>query len=130
MKDISNKEDINLLMDEFYTRVRKDELLSPVFKTRIPNDASWPAHMEVISLFWESVLLGETPFRGNPFPKHVGLGISSIHFDRWMDLFHTTIDELFSGKIATEAKQKSVKMRTLFEFKLNLIDETGMRPLV
>ena len=129
-KEIENGEDVRLLLDIFYAKVKQDPLLGPVFKSRIPTETDWPAHMDILYQFWESVLFGATAFRGNPFPKHIGLGINATHFDRWIELFHTTIDELFTGKIAEEAKQKSLHMRRLFEFKLKSIDETGNRPLV
>jgi hemoglobin len=129
-KEIENGDDVRLLLDSFYAKVKKDPLLAPVFKTRIPTEADWPQHMDILYQFWESVLFGISAFRGNPFPKHIGLGINAAHFDRWIRLFHSTIDELFVGKIAEEAKDKSVKMRMLFEFKLKSIDETGNQPLV
>ena len=129
-KKIENGDDVKLLLDSFYAKVKKDSLLAPVFQSRIPTEADWPAHMDILYQFWESVLFGVSAFRGNPFPKHIGLGINAGHFDRWIELFHATIDELFTGQIADEAKQKSVKMRTMFEFKLKSIDETGNRPLV
>ena len=129
-KQMENSDDVRLLIDRFYAKVKKDQLLAPVFQVRIPTEADWPEHMEILYQFWDSVLFGISAFRGNPFPKHMGLGINAAHFDRWIELFHATIDELFVGKIAEEAKQKAVKMRMLFEYKLKLIDETGNKPLV
>ena len=129
-KEIENGEDVRLLLDSFYAKVKEDPLLAPVFQQRIPTEADWPQHMDILYQFWESVLFGVAAFRGNPFPKHIGLGINATHFDRWIQLFHSTIDELFIGKIADEAKDKSVKMRMLFEFKLKSIDESGHKPLV
>ena len=129
-KEIENSDDVRLLLDSFYAKVKSDPLLGPVFQSRIPTEADWPPHMDILYQFWESVLFGKSAFRGNPFPKHIGLGIKATHFDRWIQLFHATIDELFIGKIATEAKDKSVKMRMLFEFKLKSIDESGNKPLV
>ena len=129
-KQMENSDDVRLLLDHFYAKVKKDPLLAPVFQVRIPTEADWPEHMDVLYQFWESVLFGVSAFRGNPFPKHIGLGINAAHFDRWIELLHATIDELFVGKIAVEAKQKALKMRMLFEYKLKTIDETGNKPLV
>jgi hemoglobin len=129
-KEIENGEDVRLLLDSFYAKVKEDPLLAPVFKSRIPTESDWPEHMDILYQFWESVLFGVAAFRGNPFPKHIGLGINATHFDRWIRLFHSTIDELFVGKIAGEAKDKSIKMRMLFEYKLKSIDESGNKPLV
>jgi len=130
MKDISTAEDVKTFVDDFYTRVRQDELLAPVFKQRIPNDEDWPPHLEIIENFWNTVLFAIPAYRGNPFPKHVGLGIEAMHFDRWIQLFHQTIDDHFSGPKANEAKEKAVKMRQLFEIKLNSSQGSNFRPLV
>jgi hemoglobin len=42
--DIETTEDIKLLVDSFYAKVKEDELLSPIFFSRIPED--WQPHME------------------------------------------------------------------------------------
>ena len=36
-KDITTLEDIKTLVDAFYEKVRRDELLSPIFNERIQN---------------------------------------------------------------------------------------------
>jgi len=130
MKDISTAEDIKIFVDDFYTRVRQDELLAPVFKLRIPRDEDWPHHLEIIENFWKSVLFAQPAYKGNPFPKHVGLGIEASHFDRWIQLFHQTIDDHFSGAKADEAKDKAIKMRQLFEIKLGSSEGSNFKPLV
>ena len=38
-KEINSIEDIHLLVDSFYERVRKDEVLAPIFNERIKE---WP----------------------------------------------------------------------------------------
>ncbi|HYE54196.1 MAG TPA: group III truncated hemoglobin [Chitinophagaceae bacterium] len=127
--DIQSADDIQTFIDDFYARVRRDELLAPVFRQRIPTDEDWPHHLQVIHNFWNSVLFAVPAYKGNPFPKHVGLGIESRHFDRWIALFHQTIDDHFSGPKADEVKQKAVKMRQLFEIKLDS-GADGFRSLV
>jgi hemoglobin len=116
--DIRGREDIDLLVQEFYARVRKDSLLSPIFSKRIPTDADWPHHLHIIANFWETVLFARPGYFGNPFPKHLGLEIKKEHFDRWIELFNKTVDDYFEGLVATDAKERAAKMRTLFEIKL------------
>lgn len=127
--DIQTPADVKILVATFYEKVRADDLLGPVFDLRIPED-QWPKHLDVLYNFWEAVIFGEIAFNGNPFPKHIGLGIQQKHFDRWIHLFHATIDDHFQGVKADEVKEKSLKMRILFEHKLKSIEETGMRPLI
>jgi hemoglobin len=33
--------------------------------------------------------------------------LSKAHFDRWVELFHGTVDELFAGEKAEMAKQRA-----------------------
>ena len=61
--------------------------------------------------------------------KHVSLPIYKEHFDRWVALFHQTIDELYAGNIADDAKQRAVKMSELFQGKLNEIRASDRKPL-
>jgi len=45
LTDIDTREDIKRLLSAFYSDVRKDELIGPVFNRSIP-DAMWPVHIE------------------------------------------------------------------------------------
>src|SRR5262245_23482908 len=102
-KDISNAADVKLLVDKFYECVRQDPVLSPVFKQRIPGAEAWPFHLAIMCRFWNMVLFAAPEYRGNPFPKHIGLGIEAIHFDTWINLFTKTVDTFFEGLKAEEA---------------------------
>src|SRR5687768_7205112 len=94
--DILDREDVNRLITSFYDKVRKDELLAPVF-----SHVDWEHHTPVIIDFWCMILLGDQTYRGNPFQKHVMLPIGREHFSRWLSLFFQTIDENFSGEKAS-----------------------------
>ena len=115
--EITVLDDIKLLVDTFYDKVRKDAVLGPVFDQRISD--RWPEHLARMYTFWQTVLLEERTYYGSPFPVHRGLGIDHRHFDRWMELFTETVDTLFSGKLAEEAKWRAGKMAELFEIKLS-----------
>jgi hemoglobin len=127
MKDIESYEDIKKVIDEFYNRVQKDDLIGPVFLERIPGD--WQLHLTIMYDFWYTVLFAKAAYRGQPFIKHATLPIHKEHFDRWIALFHQTIDELYTGKITEDAKQRAVKMSLLFEEKLKEIRSGNTKPL-
>lgn len=55
-KEIENIADIKILVDTFYNQVRNDELLSPIFNGIIKDN--WPAHLEKMYRFWQTVLFG------------------------------------------------------------------------
>jgi hemoglobin len=108
--------EIKLLVDSFYAKVRVDALLSPVFNERIGGN--WPQHMEKMYKFWQTVLLKEHTYYGSPFTPHAMLQVDHTHFEKWMDLFVGTIDELFIGEKAQEAKFRAEKMAEMFEYKI------------
>ncbi len=128
--DILTQDDVKILVDCFYEKVRKDKILSPIFNDKIKDQ--WASHLDKMYGFWESILLQDRSYYGNPFLKHVNLPIEKIHFDRWESIFYTTVDELFEGKKAEEAKWRARKMSEIFQIKLSLSrkDNSNMRPIV
>lgn len=116
MKDIEGLADIKLFVDEFYTKVRKDELIGPVFLAVITGD--WQPHLDRMYAFWNAALFNVPGFKGNPFAKHMPLGISQEHFDRWLVLFAKTINEHFEGPMAEDAKNRAELMAVMFVSKL------------
>lgn len=126
-KEIDQIDDIRTLVDDFYTKVRQDALLGPVFEERIHNE--WSRHLEKMYTFWETLLLGRQSYSGSPFLKHADLPIGEVHFERWLQLFYETLDELFIGEKAEEAKKKAGNMALMFQSKLSYLGKTGARPL-
>lgn len=116
MKDITGLEDIQLFVNEFYSKVREDVLIGPVFADVITD---WQPHLDKMYAFWNAVLFGAPGFKGNPFAKHAPLPIAQEHFGRWLELFAETIDANFAGPVAQEARQKAGIMATMFMSKLD-----------
>ena len=114
-QDIQTIEDIKLLVDQFYETVRKDNLLGPVFQERIQNN--WAKHLEKMYSFWQTILLNEHTYFGSPFPPHITLPIDARHFEQWLELFEMTVDRLYKGEKADEAKWRAQKMAQMFQFK-------------
>ena len=115
MKDISGIAEIKVFVDEFYAKVREDDLIGPVFMEVIGD---WQPHLEKMYAFWNAVLFGVAGFKGNPFAKHAPLKIEQEHFDRWLLLFGETIDTHFKGPVADDTKKKAGLMAEMFLHKL------------
>ena len=75
------------LVHRFYTRVRADAVLGPIFAERITD---WEPHLERMAAFWSSVALMTGRYHGAPVPKHAGLPVTWTHFERWLALFRET----------------------------------------
>lgn len=115
--EILNLDDVKLLVDTFYGKIRTDELLGPIFNERIQD--RWPIHLEKMYTFWQTLLLEQHTYHGRPFPPHMNLPVAHEHFEQWLALFTTTIDELFSGEKAAEAKWRAANIAKMFETKIN-----------
>jgi hemoglobin len=120
--DITTLEDIKLLVDSFYSKVQKDEFIGPIFNEKIAN--RWPEHLEKMYRFWQTILLEVHSYSGSPFPPHKQLPVDKEHFDRWMEIFTETVDVLFAGPIAEEAKLRARNMSEMFNYKINYFRNT------
>ena len=116
LPDITSEADVKLLVDTFYAKVNHDALLDPVFNGFAHVD--WPQHLPKMYAFWSGLLLGTARYQGRPFPKHVPLPIDATHFQRWVVLFQATVNELFAGPVADEARLRGQAIAQVFEVRL------------
>lgn len=119
--DIKSRADVFNLVSSFYTKVRINKDLGPYFN-KIIND--WDLHLEHLTTFWESSLFLKTRYIGNPVEAHIKVdamhnnSISEVHFGIWLNLWIETIDELFEGDYAENAKRRARKMSTFLFLKI------------
>jgi len=119
-QDIKDKADIEIFVNQFYLKVKEDDLLSPVFASKIAENA-WPVHLQRMYSFWNAILFSETGFDGNPMQKHMTLPIEEKHFSQWLALFNDTIDELYTGPKAEEAKARAASIAQIMNFKISTL---------
>jgi hemoglobin len=117
--DIHSFQDIQYLVNAFYTKVQQGELLAPIFNNVIKDD--WPKNLEKMYRFWETLLVDKHTYYGAPFPPHSNLPIGHAHFEGWLTLFTETIDCYFEGEQAEEATWRASKMSIIFDSKLNFL---------
>ena len=118
--DITTREDIELLMNNFYEKLLSDEAISYIFTDVAKLDIK--THIPVIADFWESVLLNKNVYHNNTMKIHLDLNdktpLLSSHFDVWLKHFTATVDELFEGNIALLAKQRATSVATVMKIKI------------
>lgn len=117
MKDITTINDIELLVNTFYKSVQHNTEIGPIFNSIIGKN--WDRHIQKMVQFWQTILLDAHTYKGSPFTHHRKLPLKKKHFDAWLELFFTTIDQNFSGKNANEAKIRATNMARIFLIKLN-----------
>jgi hemoglobin len=105
LTDLRDRADIVVLVTEFYRRAFSDPVLGPIFTDVARMDLT--AHLPVMCDFWETVLLQAGLYRGNAFNVHATLHrqepLTPMHFQRWLEIWQTTVADLFAGPIATAA---------------------------
>jgi hemoglobin len=123
---------IRSVVDEFYARARRDDVIGPVFNSVIP-DAEWPDHLSKIADFWSSMLLGSGRYNGRPMPKHMAIAeLGDAHFMRWLRLFRETVDEICPPAVAAIFIERSERIGNSFRMNISMRrgdDITAMGPL-
>jgi hemoglobin len=110
MSDTLSEAQIGALLDIFYTRVRADPALGPVFARAIA-DHEWPAHIANIQDFWSAVMLRSGRYKGNPFEVHKAVaGISPDLFERWLALFDEACREVLPPEPAEAMHGRAVQI--------------------
>ncbi|HOZ82919.1 MAG TPA: group III truncated hemoglobin [Bacteroidia bacterium] len=127
MRDIENINDIQLLVDSFYGKIRDDEKLGHIFNGIIKD--RWPEHLEKMYRFWQTILLEDQTYFGSPFVPHAKMPVDKTHFEQWIKLFSETVDENFVGEKAEQAKWQGQRMAEMFHYKIEYIKNSSTTPL-
>jgi hemoglobin len=99
--DLCTEADVARLVHTFYSKVRNDAMLAPIFESRIVD---WDRHLAKMVDFWSSALRGTARYRGAPMPKHVALpGLTAQLFHRWLALFRDTTQALGNADLQERA---------------------------
>ena len=100
------EERLSELVDLFYGRVRKDDLIGPVFNRAIDD---WPEHLDRLQAFWSSVMLTSGRYKGRPLPAHVkhGDSIRQASFDRWLELWREATEDVLPPAAAAAMQEKA-----------------------
>ncbi|MDQ7060325.1 MAG: group III truncated hemoglobin [Sulfurimonas sp.] len=89
--DTVTRENIDIMVHEFYARILKDEMVGPYFTKSLGadiNSPKWFEHFSTLISFWVLMMIGAPGYGGNPFPPHAFLGqLYPETFERWLELF-------------------------------------------
>jgi len=112
---------LSILVDQFYAKVREDEVLGPIFNGAI---ADWPEHLGKLSAFWSSVMLTSGRYKGSPMASHLkhSGAIRPAMFDRWLQLWRQTaretLDEHGAANVIAKAERIAESLQLGMFFKL------------
>jgi len=111
-KDIETLDDIKILVDTFYDNARKNELIGPIFEKYLAGH--WDTHLEKLYRFWQTVVLKEMAYYGQPVPVHFKMLLYDTHFGIWLKIWNSTVTSLYEGPKAERAKLRGRTMSEAF----------------
>lgn len=122
MKDIETREDILLILKEFYTKLLSDEQISFFFTKITHVDQHLEHHLDILATFWEQSLFLKGGYSNNMFQIHKDVhekhAFEAAHYTIWLNHFYETINAHFEGKIAEQMKTNALNMATVMQIKL------------
>lgn len=123
--DLLSRACIERLVDAFYERVGRDELLGFIFNDIAAVD--WAHHLPKMYAFWETVLFRSGGYQGSPLAMHQALArhtpLGREQFERWLGLFCETVDGLFEGSNAGHIKRCAADMASVIHRKVNQLPD-------
>lgn len=116
MHDIAGRDDIELLLRDFYSRALQDPLLRQVFVDVAHMDLE--AHLPQITDFWQKVLLDTGTYSGRVMEVHrrihERIPLTGAHFGRWLVLWRDSVADNHSGPVAEQAVTHAERMTSVF----------------
>ena len=93
----------------FYSRVRQDPDLGPIFNEQVED---WPEHLSKLSDFWSSVMLTTGRYKGQPMREHFKLlpRIAPEHFDRWLSLWEQSAYDVMGPELGAQFFAKASRI--------------------
>lgn len=120
MRDIENREDLYLILQNFYEKLLRDPGISYIF-TDIAKIDLEPHLLDLVD-FWEQLLFNTGNYNKNVMQVHLNINdqlkFTDRHFEIWLHFFNTSIDENFSGLIAENMKTRALSIATVMKIKM------------
>jgi len=120
MKDIENRQDLELFLSEFYNKLLVDDTVSYIFTDVARIDLNH--HLPILADFWELSIFHTGGYRNNTMQVHLDLNrkekLTKDHFDIWLKHFNTTADALFAGPNTEKLKTRALSIATVMQIKL------------
>lgn len=112
-RDLDDPDEIFEMVTRQYVDVTQDDLLTPHFDFG-PDHMDWDAHIGNVSDYWNHVLLYAPDYEIDVIKRHRPLHnrapFTPELFDRWLQIFHDTVDAGWSGPTADRAKKRATGM--------------------
>jgi hemoglobin len=130
--DIRTRDDVELLLRDFYGRVFQDPLLRHVFVDVAHMDLE--QHLPVLVGFWQKVLFNTGSYDGRAMEVHRRIHsrspLTGEHFTRWLRLWREALDACFCGPVTEQADAHARRMAAVFLRNLTRTEPRRSLPVV
>lgn len=120
MRDILNRKDIELVMEQFYQSALADVEIGYLFTEIAHLDLT--KHLPLICDFWELVILKNGNYKNDVMAIHLNLHskspLKATHFKRWLELFTGTLNASFKGTNTELMKMRAQSIATMMQVKI------------
>jgi hemoglobin len=110
-RDLDTTDEVTELAVRQYVDICQDPILEPYFDFG-PGFTDWDAHVRAAADYWSRTLF-ESPNRDADAVlerfrrRHERVPFTVEAFDRWLDIFHTTVDQGWAGPNAEHLKKRA-----------------------
>jgi hemoglobin len=112
-RDLDTEAEIVEMVTRQYVDVVQDDLLQPYFNFG-PGFIDWQSHITTVADYWCHVLLYAPGYEIDVIENHRHLhdraAFTPALLERWLQIFHETVDGGWAGQAATTANQRATGM--------------------
>jgi len=126
-KDITTRNEIYFIIDEFYKKLLADTTMYPFFE-EIIKQQHLGNHINTITDFWQDILFYTNVYHNNVMKKHMDfhqkMPFKKEHFTTWLAYLKETIDTYFEGQNANNMKDRATSIAMVMQVKMNVYQQS------
>jgi len=126
-KDITTRDEIYFIIDEFYKKLLADATMYPFFE-EIVKQQHLENHINTITDFWQDILFYTNVYHNNVMKKHMDfhqkIPFKKEHFTIWLTYLKETIDTYFEGQNANNMKDRATSIAIVMQVKMNVYQQS------
>lgn len=120
MRDIENKDDLHVLVTNFYQKLLSDDSISYIFTDIVKIHLE--EHLPILVTFWSQAILGTGGYTNNLTQIHLDINdkeyLSPELFKTWLNHFFIAVDENFKGSNSEKIKTQALNIATVMQIKI------------
>ena len=120
MRDIENKDDLHVLVTNFYQKLLSDASISYIFTDVVKIHLE--EHLPILVTFWSQAILGTGGYTNNLTQIHLDINdkeyLSPELFTTWLNHFFNAVNENFKGSNSEKIKTQALNIATVMQIKI------------